>query len=54
MATADVKDPSKVSSLINTDYIQSTNNTLEPDHKLSAVQISVFFSSLLKWPFQVQ
>jgi hypothetical protein len=52
MATADIKDPSKVSSLINSEYFQNTNHILEPDHKLSAVQVSGFFHPL-KWLLQV-
>lgn len=49
MATPDIKDPSKVSSLINSEHIQSTNHTLEPHHKLSAVLTSGIFHPL-KWP----
>jgi hypothetical protein len=33
MATADLKDSGKVSSLINIDCIQSTKQSLEPEHK---------------------
>jgi hypothetical protein len=42
-STADFKDPSKDPSLTNIDPIHSTNHILEPDYKLSAVQISGFF-----------
>jgi hypothetical protein len=52
IATPDMKDPSKVSSLINSEHIQSTNHTLEPNHKLLAVQTSGIFHPL-KWLLQV-